>query len=44
MNNINPPDILVKILKRKREEVDALCAKRSLSSIMDGSTKYIGNH
>ncbi|MCK5698099.1 MAG: indole-3-glycerol phosphate synthase TrpC [Gammaproteobacteria bacterium] len=35
MNNINPPDILVKILKRKREEVDALCAKKSLSLMMD---------
>ncbi|MCN4145056.1 MAG: indole-3-glycerol phosphate synthase TrpC [Thiohalomonas sp.] len=30
MNKENPPDILVKILNRKREEVDALCAAKSL--------------
>ncbi len=35
MNKANPPDILVKILKRKREEVDALCSAKSLQSIMD---------
>ncbi|MCU7835205.1 MAG: indole-3-glycerol phosphate synthase TrpC [gamma proteobacterium symbiont of Taylorina sp.] len=33
MPDINPPDILVKILKRKREEVDALYAKKSLQSL-----------
>jgi len=35
MSNINPPDILIKILKRKREEVDALYAQKSLLSIKD---------
>lgn len=35
MSNLNPPDILVKILKRKREEVDALCAKKSLTAVID---------
>ena len=35
MNNANPPDILVKILKRKREEVDALCAAKSLAAIKE---------
>ena len=39
MNNANPPDILVKILKRKREEVDALCAVKSLSAIKDELTQ-----
>ncbi|WP_198266216.1 indole-3-glycerol phosphate synthase TrpC [sulfur-oxidizing endosymbiont of Gigantopelta aegis] len=33
MNNTNPPDILVKILDRKREEVDALCAAKSLADV-----------
>jgi indole-3-glycerol phosphate synthase len=33
MSNTNPPDILVKILDRKREEVDALCAAKSLDSV-----------
>ncbi len=35
MSNPNPPDILVKILNRKREEVDALCAKKTLQSVID---------
>lgn len=35
MSNPNPPDILVKILQHKREEVDALLAKKSLQSVMD---------
>ena len=34
MTNPDTPDILVKILKRKHEEVDALCAKRPLNSII----------
>ena len=35
MSNPNPPDILVKILTRKREEVDALCAKKTLKAVVD---------
>lgn len=35
MSNSNPPDILIKILKRKREEVDALCEKKSLSNLIN---------
>lgn len=35
MSNSNPPDILVKILQRKREEVDALCLKKSLGSLIE---------
>lgn len=35
MNKPKPPDILVKILNRKREEVDALCAVKPLQSIID---------
>ncbi len=35
MNNANPPDILVKILNRKRAEVDALCAAKSLATIKE---------
>ncbi len=35
MNKPNPPDILVKILNRKREEVDALCAARPLQKVID---------
>ncbi len=35
MNKPNPPDILVKILNRKREEVDALCAAKPLQFIID---------
>lgn len=34
MSNSNPPDILIKILKRKREEVDALCEKKSLETLI----------
>lgn len=34
MSNPDTPDILVKILNRKYEEVDALCAKRPLESII----------
>ena len=34
MSNPNPPDILVKILNRKREEVDALCASKPLEMVM----------
>lgn len=35
MSNPNPPDILVKILNRKREEVDALCAAKPLTTVME---------
>jgi len=35
MNNANPPDILVKILNRKRAEVDALRAAKSLAVIKE---------
>jgi indole-3-glycerol phosphate synthase len=35
MSNANPPDILVKILDRKREEVDARCAVKPLEVIKD---------
>ncbi len=35
MSHTNPPDILVKILKRKREEVDARCATKPLQSVID---------
>lgn len=35
MNKPNPPDILVKILNRKREEVDALCALKPLQAVID---------
>ena len=35
MNKPNPPDILVKILNRKREEVDALIGKRPLETLME---------
>lgn len=35
MSNPNPPDILVKILQRKREEVDALLVKKPLQSVID---------
>ncbi|MBE9527298.1 MAG: indole-3-glycerol phosphate synthase TrpC [Proteobacteria bacterium] len=34
MSNSNPPDILIKILKRKREEVDVLCEKKSLETLI----------
>jgi len=42
MNKPNPPDILVKILNRKREEVDALCAARPLQTIIN-ALDGIGN-
>lgn len=35
MNKPNPPDILVKILNRKREEVDALCSAKPMQSVID---------
>ncbi|MCP3852128.1 MAG: indole-3-glycerol-phosphate synthase TrpC, partial [Gammaproteobacteria bacterium] len=35
MNKPNPPDILVKILNRKHEEVDALCSVRPLQTVID---------
>ena len=38
------PDILVKILKRKREEVDALILQRSLESIITQTQKVIEDH
>lgn len=34
-SNTNPPDILVKILQRKYEEVEALCATKPLAVIID---------
>lgn len=35
MSNLNPPDILVKILQRKHEEVDARCISKPLQSIIN---------
>ncbi len=35
MSQVKPPDILVKILKRKRQEVDALCAAKPLAEIVE---------
>ncbi len=35
MNKPNLPDILVKILNRKHEEVDALCSVRPLQTVID---------
>lgn len=35
MSKANAPDILVKILQRKREEVDARCNTKSLQSVID---------
>ena len=43
MTHSNPPDILIKILKRKREEVDALCSLKPLNLIIDDVKSIIAN-